>query len=189
MGADRELILKLQNNDQKAFDTLYWKYHKAIYQNALKITKNEDAAADVMQEVFSILWEKRFSIRQEQFVSGWLFVICFNQSVNFQRKKIRDSVIYGHAQELSTEDENDGYDFRYSLIQKAIEQLSPQKQKVFILCKFDGKSYDETAGILGISKHTVKEYLGYAMISVKDYVKKNSGAWNASALITFLLEI
>jgi RNA polymerase sigma factor (sigma-70 family) len=183
MSTDRELILKLKDNDTGAFDILYWKYHQAIYRNALKLTKDEDAAADILQEVFSILWEKRQAIKEDQFVSGWLFTISFNQSINFQRKKLRETVAHSQIGYTHHENDEENFGYQYALMQKAVEQLSPQKQKVFTLCKLDGKSYKETADLLNISKHTVKEYLSYAMIFIKEYVKSHSKHWLTTGFI------
>jgi RNA polymerase sigma-70 factor (ECF subfamily) len=59
-----------------------------------------------------------------------------------------------------------------SILEKAIEQLSPQKRRVFELCKLQRRTYAEVADELQISKHTVKEYLSGAVISIKNYVKQ-----------------
>lgn len=185
MSTDLEITLKLQEDNTQAFDIIYWKYHKAIYRNILRITKDEIVAADILQEVFCILWEKRHHINAEQGISNWLFVISFNQSINFQRQKLRESTAYYNAECVDNEQEvenADLYQTQYGLIRAAVDQLSPQKQKVFTLCKLDGKSYEEAANILNISKHTVKEYLSNAMAFVKDFVKKHSTNWNATGL-------
>lgn len=176
MIEDRELVLGLKKNETQAFDSLYWKYHQAIYRNALKLTKDEQVASDILQEVFCSLWEKRQTIDPEQSVSGWLFVLSFNQSVSFQRKKLRESITI-EMEHNETDIEGEVYQFKYTLMQKAVEQLSPQKQKVFTLCKLYGKTYEETAGILNISKHTVKEYLSGSMVSIKEFIKQNAANW------------
>lgn len=185
MSEDKHLISRLRENDTHAFDMLYWKYHQAIYKNALKLTKDEEAASDILQEVFSTLWEKRHTINQDQFVSGWLFVISFNQSINFQRQKLRDTEACNQVEYFHHEDDGENTEFKYLLMQKAVGQLSPQKQKVFTLCKLDGKSYDQTAVILNISKHTVKEYLSTSMISIKEYVKKHYGLRRTTGFMLF----
>lgn len=184
MSAELEIILKLQENNTQAFDIIYWKYHKAIYRNILKLTKDEVVASDILQEVFCILWEKRHQIKAEKGIGNWLFVISFNESINFQRKKIRESTAY-KTEALTVEQDlesSDLYQSQYGLMCEAVEKLSPQKQRVFTLCKLDGKSYDEAASILNISKHTVKEYLSHSMAFVKDFVKKNSANWNTTGL-------
>src|SRR3990170_3512483 len=89
ISSNAELVVRLHKNDVSAFDALYWEYHQAIYRNILKFTKDQVATEDILQEVFTKLWEKRFDIDPAQSVAGWLFVISFNLSVNYTRKKLR----------------------------------------------------------------------------------------------------
>lgn len=76
-----------------------------------------------------------------------------------------------YAGKSDTESPADHYDQQYGLLQNAIAQLSPQKQKTFVLCKLEGKTYNEAAKTLKISKYTIKEYLSSAMTMIKDYIK------------------
>jgi RNA polymerase sigma-70 factor (ECF subfamily) len=48
-----------------------------------------------------------------------------------------------------------------------MDQLSPQKRKVFEICKMQGRTYKKAAEELHISKYTVKEYLSEALVSIK----------------------
>ena len=59
------------------------------------------------------------------------------------------------------------------ILEKAIEQLSPQRRKVFELCKVQRRTYEEVAEELQLSKHTVKEYLSGAVFSIKEYIKQH----------------
>jgi RNA polymerase sigma factor (sigma-70 family) len=63
----------------------------------------------------------------------------------------------------------DDYEQQLSLLDKAIQQLSPQKRRVFTLCKLHGKTYRQAAKELNISNHSVKEYLSGAMKAVREY--------------------
>lgn len=168
---DKALVSLLHEGFNEGFDSLYWKYHQLIYLNVYKFVKNKEESQDILQDVFATLWESRQSIREEQSVSGWLFVISFNKSVNHIKKKIRHSAAEDKVISLyhaHHEDRDDSLDEHYQILNAAIRELSPQKQKVFTLCKLEGKSYEEAARQLNISRHTVKEYLSLAMYAVKD---------------------
>ena len=54
-----------------------------------------------------------------------------------------------------------------SLLQKAIAQLSPQKRRVFELCKLQKQTYLQAAKELQISKHTLKEFLSEAIAPIR----------------------
>jgi len=178
ISSNAELVVRLHKNDVSAFDALYWEYHQAIYRNILKLTKEPLAAEDILQEVFIKLWEKRFDIDPAQSVAGWLFVISFNLSVNYTRKKLRIDTMHKNllAVEAGTNQQAgiNSDEEQYRLLEKAIEQLSPQKRKVVTLCKLEGKTYDEAAGELKISRNTVKEHLQNAMVNLNEFVRKNT---------------
>ena len=165
---DNTLVTLLQQGDLQAFDKLYWKYHSALYNNVLKITRDTGAAEDIVQEIFITLWQKRMLIETSKSISGWLFVISYNKAINWQRKKLLETQ---KQQNITVEEDasTDTYNMQMKMLEDALEKLSPQKRRVFELCKLQGKTYKETAEELNISSHTVKEYLSGAMASVKEY--------------------
>jgi len=174
---DQDLISRLHADDLVAFDGLYLKYHQAIYKNIIKLTRDQEAAKDILQDVFFKLWENRHSISLQQSLSGWLFVVSYNQSISYLRKILRESTVQNKI--LSQSALQDIYDQpplvedQYRLMYMAIENLSPQKRKVLELCKIEGLSYEEAAKKLNISKHTVKEYLTLSLASIRKYVHNN----------------
>ncbi|MGF2411518.1 RNA polymerase sigma factor [Ferruginibacter sp.] len=165
---DNTLVTLLQQGDLQAFDKLYWKYHSALYNNVLKLTRDTGAAEDIVQEIFITLWQKRMLIETSKSISGWLFVISYNKAINWQRKKLLETQ---KQQNITVEEDasTDTYNMQMKMLEDAMEKLSPQKRRVFELCKLQGKTYKETAEELNISSHTVKEYLSGAMASVKEY--------------------
>ncbi|WP_214227791.1 sigma-70 family RNA polymerase sigma factor [Pedobacter sp. B4-66] len=176
---DRDLIVRLQVDDMDAFNALYWKYQLKLYANIFKLLKDKNATEDVLQEVFITLWEKRLTVDPDNQIGGWLFTISYNKAINYLKKSLKESLIF---EELNEELQFSGEsaivyrDVQLELIEKAVVQLSPQKRKVFDLCKIQGKTYEETAKELNISKHTVKEYLSGAVTNVKEYVNFHSQA-------------
>ena len=83
----KELAEQLTNNDINAFNAIYWMYHAAIYSNVLKLTRDVVATEDIVQEVFVSLWEKRSTIKPEQGVGGWLFVVSYHKSITYLKIK------------------------------------------------------------------------------------------------------
>ena len=169
-----DLALRLRNDDISAFNTLYWEYHAAVYANTLKLIKDPAIAEDIVQEVFVTLWGKRHTIDPEQDIAGWLFVISHHKTVDQLKRKLKQALA---QKELSifTEDHSiivntDLKEEQLNAIEKAMDQLSPQKRKVFELCKVQGRTYKKAAEELHISNYTVKEYLSEALVSIKKYI-------------------
>ena len=186
------LITRLQRGDIDAFDNIYRIYNKALYKNAFRITRDSGIAEDIVQETFIILWQKRATIDANRTLGNWLFVVSFNKAISWQKKHLTEAKI---SEQIARQMQEavvvpDNYDTQLALIEKAMNTLSPQKRRVFELCKLEGKTYEETAIELNISRHTVKEYLSGAMVSVKDYVKRHPGCKSTLPilLIKFLVQ-
>lgn len=189
---DAELVVKLQQDEVNAFDTLYWKYHQAVYRNIFKFVKEPLVTEDILQEVFTRLWEKRKDINASQSVAGWLFVISFNLSVDYVRKKMRELNIHKELYNMNGDDDGlspdnkNVYEEQYQLLEEAIAQLSPKKRKIVTLCKLEGKTYDEVADELNISRNTVKEHLSVAMVKLNEYIQKHKEHKYIILLLLFL---
>ena len=168
-----DLALKLRNNDISAFNSLYWEYHGAVYANALKLIRDPAIAEDIVQETFVALWEKRQSIDPKQDIAGWLFVVSHHKTIDQLKRKLRHALAEKILQEVIEGQnivEEDITEEQLNAIEKAVDQLSPQKRKVFELCKMQRRTYEKAAEELQISKYTVKEYLSEAMVSIKKYI-------------------
>ena len=169
----KDLALRLRHDDINAFNTLYWEYHGAVYANAFKLTRDSSIAEDIVQEVFVALWEKRHSIDPKKDIAGWLFVVSHHKTIDQLKRKLRHALAEKILQEVMDDqhaNEADLTEEHLSIIEKAVDQLSPQKRKVFELCKMQRRTYEKAAEEMHISKYTVKEYLSEAMLSIKKYV-------------------
>ena len=169
-----DLASRLRDDDINAFNTLYWEYHAAVYANALKLIKDPIIAEDIVQEVFVTVWGKRHTIDPEQDFAGWLFVISYHKTVDQLKRKLKETLAHKKIS-ISIEDHSnlvnaDLKEEQLTAIEKAMDQLSPQKRKVFELCKVQGRTYKKAAEELHISKYTVKEYLSEALVSIKKYI-------------------
>jgi len=169
-----DLALRLRNDDISAFNTLYWEYHAAVYANTLKLIKDPAIAEDIVQDVFVTLWGKRHSIDPEQDIAGWLFVVSHHKTVDQLKRKLKQALA---QKDLSIVTEDHSIVVNAALkeeqlnaIEEAMDHLSPQKRKVFELCKVQGRTYKKAAEELHISKYTVKEYLSEALVSIKKYI-------------------
>lgn len=172
---DIQLIKQLHDNDAAAFDLLYWKYHTAIYNNVLKLMRNETIAEDIVQETFIKLWENRQTLDVSKSISGWLFVVSHNLTITQLRKQVKETaqeILPENISVVNSDEDVSATEMQWKILEEGIALLSPQKRKVFELCKLQGKTYEQAADELGISKHTIKEYLTDAVSFVKKYVQE-----------------
>lgn len=170
---DQRLIVLMQAGAHLAFDELFVRYHQALYKNIFRLIKNQQISADILQDTFTALWQNRHKLDSDLSVSGWLFKVSYRNSISYLRKKHREEVALENFS-LEIESRQSDYDeYQAKLLDSAIQRLSAQKKQVFTLCKLEGKTYEETALAMGISRHTVKEYLGSAVRNVKEFIRKH----------------
>lgn len=173
---DEQLFQLLQSGDQKVFEAIYERYHKPVYAYLLGFVKDNALAEDLTHEVFMKIWDIRGQVTLHTSFSSYLFRICHNKAINTLEKiasdnKLRNRVML-HLQTISSPEIQDAgklkeYD---QLLENALESLPPQRRKVFQLCREEGKTYDETASQLGISRNTVKEHMVKAQKALRSFL-------------------
>jgi len=173
--------------DLGAFDALYHQYHHAVYSNIRKLIRQEEAAEDILQEVFLALWENRQKLDYER-VAGWLFVISYNKSIKYLKRKRRESAVslvdellHSNIPEEETGSE-ELHRFRVSMIEDAVNHLPERKKQVFRLCRYEGKSCDEVARIMDISPTSVNDYLKQSNRFIREYIFSNYTEFSLSLL-------
>ena len=187
---EKELLHQLKAGDQKAFGVLYQQYSNRIYSHLLRLTQAEHLADELLQDTFVILWEKRHTINPDLSIKSWLYKVAANEVSQFYRKLARDKklqeyVILSFTEAYSHTEEDIYAKESKALLNNAIAQLSPQRQQAFTLCKIEGRSYEETAKIMGIAPSTVSNHLVKASDSIRQYIFRSKG--NAAILIIALL--
>jgi len=183
------LLRGLSAGDQAAFKALYDKYHHGLYRKTFQLLHSPSATEDIIQETFITLWEKRKEIDIARPLGPWLFTITFNRAINHLKKELREKS-KATAASLQPVIDNDflTVEKQWKLLETAISQLSPQKRRVFELCKMEGRTYEETSRLMGISRHTVKEYLGEVMYILREYIRKHV-SYDTTLLLFLLMQI
>jgi len=101
-------------------------------------------------------------------------VVSYNRSLNYLRDQLRRRLKVTAITDDVAEPEQDEWQLtaiQLDMLERAIEQLPPQRRKVFLLCKMQGKTYAEAASELQISHYTVKEHIAKASRFIREYVR------------------
>ena len=145
-----------------------------LYRLALRITLNPAEAEDVVQETMVKVWNRREQWEQIESIEAFCLTICRNLALDKTRK------MAGTEQSLDT-DEHDAPDRshtanpeeqaiqqdRIRLVRRIIDGLPEKQRSVMQLRDFEGKSYKEIAGIMGISEEQVKVSIFRARQTIK----------------------
>lgn len=172
---DACMVAGLIDGKEQAFAEAYKKYHRHIYFFSLKYLKSGELAEETVHDVFLKVWESRERLNPRLSFKAYLLTICKNHVLNLLKRASRDAAIKAEilrnrpARHEETEYSVHYRDF-YRLALRAIAQLPPQRRQVFKMCKLEGKSQDEVARALGVSKGTVRDHLFKGSRQVKEYL-------------------
>lgn len=190
-GGEAGLVNDISEGDVHAFECAYSNYHAYIYCFALKFIKSEEIAKEVVHDVFLKVWENRSTLNSELSFKGYLLTICKNQVLNLLKKAARETAFKSlllnanYASHEETEVSVHYADY-YEFALRAIALLPPQRRIVFQMCKLEGRTYEEVAERLGISKGTVRDHLFKATRQVKKYLTVHADITLALLCISML---
>ncbi|MBX2952739.1 MAG: sigma-70 family RNA polymerase sigma factor [Leadbetterella sp.] len=169
---------------------IYLRYKDAVFTNIKYFVKDEAIANDILQDVFVAFWENRSHLTSEKNIAGWLFVVSHNKSLNYVKKKVRESVSIANfiQQEDSPADaahEEAEHIKRLALVMSATRHLSHKKKEAFIRCKIEGEPLESVSQNMGISLVSLKDYLKQATRAIRQHVETLYGKEFLLALPVF----
>lgn len=172
---DSDLLRLLKHGDEEAYLQLYDRYHSGLYTWLLGFVKIPEFAQDIVQEAFLKIWEVRGRLNPDLSFPAFLYKISRNRAVKLLKKAAADEKLRARIHTYLQQSAEDPalklqWQQYQELLHKAVASLPPQRQKVFRLCRQEGKSYEEAARELGISKNTVKEHMVAAVKDIKKYI-------------------
>lgn len=135
------------------------RYGSAVYSYALMRLKNPDDAADVYQNVFLKLFEKKPNFSNEPQLKSWLIKTAFNMSTDILRKQNRESEL---ADDIAvTDKEYDGFS-------DLIKNLPEKYRDAVYLHYAEDMKISDIAKVLGITAGGVKARLSRARQMLKE---------------------
>jgi len=172
-----ELVRRVKNGNLLAFREIYDFYFDRAYRTALMILKDEIWAEDIVQDVFSIVWQRRERLIEEMDIWYFIFTLIKNNSISKLRIIRKDlnlkDRLYHSLEHLKSYQEDLNMELQITKeIEKAKSLLTPQQRLVYELCKEESLSYQDVADKLGVSKNTVKNHMVSSFKVLRKYVDR-----------------
>jgi len=171
---DNSLLKKIQLGDESALEVLYCKYFQSLCEFASSYIKEIELAEEIVSDIFCSIWIKRNEIIIRSNIKSYLFASVKYKALDQLKKK---SYIRNEIEAFDKEDYADDtivlYEINYQDLEKEvnamIDELPPQRKKVFKLNRFEGLKYKEIAEILDISVNTVQKQMIEAIKHIERY--------------------
>ena len=158
MKDEAELLAAISRGDESALEVLYDAYAPRLGRLFARLTLERATAAELLNDVFLVIWQKADSFRGDSRVSTWIFAIAYRMGLKALRSR-------KSSQSLDTAPPVDSgiqvLDWRRDL-DRALAKLSPEQRATTELTYYFGYSYREIAEQLGCPENTVKTRMHYA---------------------------
>jgi RNA polymerase sigma-70 factor (ECF subfamily) len=166
MEPDDKLIARIRSGDNMALQALYARHHVKVFRFALRLLRNEQAAEDIVSEVFIDVWRNASGFEGRSEASTWLLAIARNKAYSLLRKKKEDYLDEDSAAEIEDAADNPEVVMQKKnkgdLLRACLSQLSAEHREVVDLVYYHDKSVEEVALIVGAPEGTVKTRLFHA---------------------------
>jgi RNA polymerase sigma-70 factor (ECF subfamily) len=168
------VVVRCQQGDREALRELFEAYKDRVYSIAMySLSGDEQAAADVTQQVFLKLMTRIVQFRGDSEFATWLYRLVVNTCRDEQRKQRRWVPLADSFFMTATVKQSQGAQYASKelagQVQRAIGELKPKLRLPILLRYLEGLSYEEIGKVLGCSKGTVASRLnrGHSALSRK----------------------
>jgi len=145
------------------FKELFTAFHKPLQLYAYTFLKDEEAAEEVVQEVFCRLWERQEKALLYKATQAYLYKAVYNESLNaLQKTKTRKQHLSAYRQPEFAVNDTDAGALREQAT-KALNELPEQCRTIFHMSRFEQLKYREIADRLGLSVKTVEAQMSKAL--------------------------
>lgn len=190
--SDEEILPELIAGRAEAFTVLYERYNRNIYQFVYKFVRSAALADDLTQEIFIKLWNNRQQLGHVDSFKGYLVTSAKNHTLDKLKAALRSEKAMGEvvrnfiAQRKPTDERLMDTDYA-EFLQNELVKLPERSREIFRLCRQEGRTYEEVAQELGISKSAVKNHMVFSMKVLKSAVEQELGVSLATVLAVFFI--
>jgi RNA polymerase sigma-70 factor (ECF subfamily) len=168
---DLRLVESLREGAEWAYEELLTRFQQPVYTLALRLLNNQSEACDVVQEVFLKVFRNVGNFRGQSSLKTWIYRITVNEAHNarrwFFRHRRREVDLEANPKEMRDwkeiipDNSRSPFDAafdreRHVMIEAALERINPIFRESVVLRDITDLSYEEIAGVLGVSLGTVK---------------------------------
>lgn len=170
----------LHDRDHAAFQLVYERYSRLVYNLARKILRDDTEADEVLQDVFWQFWKSVAQIDLSKGnLSSWLVTMTRNRSIDRVRSRARRHETFQDGTpevELSQPAQDHSKVFAEKIsVQRALASLSEPQRAAIEFAYYWGMSHHEIAERLGEPLGTVKTRIRGALIQLREALGTTTG--------------
>ena len=178
---DRDLMRRISSKEPEALGVLYDHYNRLLFGLLKSILKKQEEAEDLLQEVFTTIWEKADQFDTERGTAyTWIVSLTRNKAIDRLRSKVYkeqkkqstslndDEVFHPLYSDEYNPLENAILSDRAKRVYDALQKLSEKQRSVIQVAYFDGLSQSEISDEYDIPLGTVKTRMRDGMLKLRE---------------------
>lgn len=175
---EQGLLERVAQNDIAAFREIYDLYWHKLFLTAYKKTQKQDIAEEIVQDIFSKLWERRHRLEidnlEPYLFTALKYAVISHIRVEIKKKNSENLDAYADTL-ITTLDENpqNTWDLQTALDQ-ALRFLPDKTRLIFEMSRYEEMPHREIAQQLDISEKAVEYHITQALkllrVQLKDFM-------------------
>lgn len=169
------LLERIRAGDEDALARVYDLHADLVYGLARRVTRDEQLANEITQDVFTYLWELPARVDLSRgTLRSYLAVVTHRRAVDEIRRNERRMRTEAAAARADREDgpetavvEAATREWRRDRLAAALQALPTDQRRAVELAYYDGMTYKQVASVLGIPEGTAKSRMRLAIARLR----------------------
>lgn len=176
--------MEQHKEDITSFNQLYKEFQKRFVRFANAYVRDITAAEDITVEAMMYYWENRQSLNEASNVPAYILTVIKNKCLNYLRHqqiheeysdKAKDYYEWELNTRIATLQACEPYELLISeiqeLVQQALAHMPERTRTIFMLNRYENKSYNEIAALMNITPKGVDFHINKALKMLKIHLK------------------
>ena len=175
---EKKLLERVKNSNKTAFKDLYYRHQPILFRYVVYRVRERELAEDIVQETFVRIWNNRSRLDSSKSFFSLIAKVSNNLCYDhFRHQKVKiqhqDRIpgIY-KKNKKNPETEHELSDLKEAIWSTVNNYLPDKCLEIFLLSRNEGKTNQEIADLLNISKRTVENQL-YRALKILRKILKN----------------
>jgi RNA polymerase sigma-70 factor (ECF subfamily) len=153
----------------RTFEDIYAENYARLHRLALRMVDDRESASDIVQEVFTALYEKLTAGTVLLYLNTWLYRVTINKCTDHLNRQKRYRPLE-EVKDAPTEEILPERVERERVVQQALSRLKPTERALLVLYS-EGFSYKEISDSTGIRFSSVGKTLARSLVKMEEQLK------------------
>jgi RNA polymerase sigma-70 factor (family 1) len=173
--SEQELLEAVRHDSEKAFEEIFNRYWSKVYEVAYSLVQSREITQEIVQSLFISLWDKRASLVVTNLLP-YLTAAARHRALDviesqLVRQKHWDYYKRFIPEQACTTEHDVAFNELVEAIEEKLELLPEKSKRVFMLNRVEGRSVEEIANILNLSKKAIQYHLTKSTKELRGHLK------------------